>query len=116
MDRGSREWYGSGMNRSRFKVVLPDPPADPIEQLALCFPTLSAAGGVRPWNPREFDRWACGPAPGHGAKHSAHFVLAVWNNNIDWRCGRFDVVEALSIWDEAHQAAFLAWCAKPWWA
>lgn len=87
-----------------------------IEELVSAFPTLQRAGGVRPWNPREFDGWACGPVPGHGAKQAARFVLAVWNNEIDWRCGRFDVVEALSVWDDAHRAVFLAWAVNPWWS
>jgi hypothetical protein len=114
--KGSRKWYGRAMNRSRLKVVPPDPPAEPIERLALSFPTLRGAGGVSPWNPRELDGWACGPVPGHGAKHAARFVLAVWNNDAEWQCGKFDVVEALPVWDDSHRAVFLAWCAQPWWA
>jgi hypothetical protein len=87
-----------------------------IQQLAAALPTLTGAAGVSPWNLTEFDAWACGPAPGHGARFAAQFVLAVWNNDVDWRCGRFDVVEALSVWDDAHRSVFLAWALAPWWA
>jgi hypothetical protein len=89
--------------------------SDRIQQLAAAFPTLADATGVRPWNPKKLDGWACGPAPGHGAKHAARFVLAVWNNDADWQCGKFDGVEALSIWDDAHRSVFLAWAVNPWW-
>jgi hypothetical protein len=104
------------MNRSRFKVVPPDPAAAPIERLALSFPTLRRAPGVYPWAAPQLDAWAAGPAPGDGALDAARFVLAVWDNHHSWRCGRFDVVEALSVWDAPHRGAFLTWVARPWWA
>jgi hypothetical protein len=30
--------------------------------------------------------------------------------------GVFLVMDALSVWDREHRAAFLAWAADPWWA
>ena len=51
-----------------------------------------------------------------GAHHAARFILAVWNNDAEGTCDRFDVIEALAIWDEEHRAAFLAWAKNPWWA
>jgi hypothetical protein len=89
---------------------------NPIERLALSFPTLHEAAGVCPWEAVRLDAWACGPAPGSGALHAARFVLAVWDNAAEWRCGRFDAVEALASWDAPHRGAFLTWVAKPWWA
>jgi hypothetical protein len=88
---------------------------DKIQQLVNAFPTLRNAGGIEPWNPHEFDGWACGGAAGDGAKHAARFVLAVWDNAGGWRCGQFDVVEAFSVWDPTHRSAFLAWANDPWW-
>jgi hypothetical protein len=87
-----------------------------MSALARSFPTLHAAQGVVPWQPEDLDRWASGPVPGSGALHAARFVLAVWNSRIEWECGRFDAVNALSAWDDAHRAAFRSWVAHPWWA
>lgn len=86
-----------------------------IVALAHTFPTLRPARGLEPWDPEELERWACGPVPGSGALHAARFVLAVWNSNAPWACGGFDAVRALAAWDGAHQAAFAAWAARPWW-
>lgn len=42
--------------------------------------------------------------------HGEHrFNLDTW-----WKCGPFDVVEAMSTWDDYHRAAFIAWVNKPW--
>ena len=30
--------------------------------------------------------------------------------------GRFDVVEAMAVWDADHRTAFLEWTKNPWWA
>jgi hypothetical protein len=87
-----------------------------VQQLASAFPTLLGADGINPWDPNGLDAWACGPAPGHGARHAARFVLAVWNNDAEWECGRFDVVEALSVWGDGQRSVFLAWVLAPWWA
>jgi hypothetical protein len=83
--------------------------------LARTFPTLHAARGLTPWRPEDLEQWACGPVPGSGALHAARFVLTVWNSQAEWECGRFDAVRALGAWDQAHQAAFLAWAMQPWW-
>ena len=42
-------------------------------------------------------------------------MLAVWNPDVEWQCGRFDLMEALCCWDDRHRAAFLMWAAEPWW-
>jgi hypothetical protein len=86
-----------------------------MEELALSFHGLRAADGVRPFDAETLDAWACGPAPGSGALNAARFVLSVWNSRAKWRCGRFDVVDALSCWDAEHRAAFLAWAQEPCW-
>jgi hypothetical protein len=84
---------------------------------ALCesFPTLREADGVSPWDAERLEAWLLSGAPGHGAHCAGRFVLSVWNSYDQWRCGRFDLHEALSCWDEAHRRAFLAWSARPWW-
>jgi len=32
-----------------------------------------------------------------------------------WTVGAFDAIQAMGSWDETHRAAFIAWCAAPWW-
>lgn len=86
-----------------------------IEQLAVSFPSLANQPGVTPWDSLALDAWACGPAPSHGMLCAARFVLAVWDPNTDWRCGRFDLMEAMGVWDVAHHRAFVAWALAPWW-
>ena len=118
-------------------------PSNRRDITALCrsFPTLRGnVSGVDPWDPNKFDSWASGPVPGHGARYAAQFILAVWNGrgghlgkprktpagdswhgiwrfNVDtpWRCGPFDLVDALSTWDDRHREAFIEWAQKPWW-
>jgi len=111
---------------------------------ALCrtFPTLNHENipGIDPWDPEKLDEWACGAAPSHGALFAARFVLAVWNGragrvgkprktpekdswhgrwrfpfDTQWRCGPFDVVDALGTWDATHREAFIAWVKDPMW-
>ena len=86
-----------------------------MQTLALSFPTLTKCRGLQPWDPDEFDQWATGPEPGHGALCAARFVLAVWNPYANWRCGQFDLMEAIFCWDENHRRAFQRWVADPWW-
>ena len=89
-----------------------------IVELALTFPSLRrwALTEVRPWEANRFDAWAAESALSHGEKVSARFVLAVWDPKAEWRSGRFNLMEALRIWDPEHRAAYLAWASDPWWA
>jgi|SRR5579884_1080458 len=79
------------------------------------FPGLSNAPGIRPWDASALDDWAASGEPGHGALCAAQFVLSVWNPKISWSSGKFDIHEALAVWDKSHCEAFLVWVAKPWW-
>jgi hypothetical protein len=83
--------------------------------LATTFPGLAQADGVFPWEAEHFERWLRSGAPGHGAKYAGQFVLSVWNPYTEWKSGRFDLHEALGIWDNPHRAAFVAWVRSPWW-
>jgi len=82
--------------------------------LARSFPSLEFADGLSPWDIDRFERWLRSGA-GHGAKCAGRFVLSVWNPSTRWKCGRFDLHEALAVWDARHLAAFLAWARAPWW-
>jgi hypothetical protein len=89
-------------------------PRLPIQQLALSFPTLQRANGIRPWHAGKLDRWAARVTDDQ-AQHAAQFVLSVWNSGALWECGRFSVVDALAFWDDAHHEAFWLWTTDPWW-
>jgi hypothetical protein len=47
--------------------------------------------------------------------------LSVWNPRTDWRehgfpgAGRFDLLEAWDVLDDAHRAAIRAWLDAPFW-
>ena len=84
------------------------------QRWALLFPTLKAVCEYRPFQPGQLDAWAA-HAPSDGAIHAARFLLALWNNQQSWKCGKFDVIEAMAVWDAEHRAAFLAWAEEPWW-
>lgn len=87
-----------------------------MAKLAASFPTLKDAPGVAPFEPRALDRWASSsPAVTSGSLAAARFVLSVFNPSTAFECGRFDLHEALSVWDADHRAAFLAWATAPWW-
>jgi len=46
---------------------------------------------------------------------TASFILTVWDPSTEWEAGRFDVMEALRLWDLDHRAPFLKWAMNPWW-
>lgn len=90
-------------------------PIDSVERaarLAESFPSLRGVPGARPFCADQLD----GALPGrsHGEQCAARFVLYVWNPLWEWRCGRFDLAEAITTWDAAHLAAFQAWAADPY--
>jgi hypothetical protein len=99
-----------------------------MAELARSFPELHKAP-IDPFVPEELDRWACSGAPGHGGSCAARFVLSVWSGGTGaldvgkkrgdrvwaWKARRFDLHEALGVWDHAHRSAFIAWARAPWW-
>ena len=91
-------------------------PEDRIRTLAHSLPSLRSAPGLAEWQAITLDAWAASGSPSHGERCSARFLLAVWNPEETWRSGRFDLMEALRVWDEPHRRTFLQWAAAPWWA
>jgi hypothetical protein len=73
------------------------------------------AAGVKPWDANALDRWAADTPVSHGELVTAQFLLAVWDPVSAWQDGRFDLMEAVRVWDDRHWAAFLAWAGDPWW-
>ena len=61
------------------------------------------------------DRWAAETAISSGELATARFLLAVWDPGHSWRCGRFDLMEALRLWNSPDRNAFLSWALDPWW-
>ena len=86
-----------------------------MEELAKGFPSLQGRPGLRPWDADKLHGWANSHGASNGALSSARFLLSVWNPVRNWKCGRFNLMEALLCWDEAHRQAFLQWAQKPWW-
>lgn len=54
------------------------------------------------------------PFPGDGARCAARFVLNLWSNRKEWKCGKFDIFDALIHWDDRQIKAWQAWAANPW--
>ncbi|MFO0888251.1 MAG: hypothetical protein U0790_03785 [Isosphaeraceae bacterium] len=81
---------------------------------ALTFPSMRYASGVKPWDAERLDAWADG-SRSHGELVTARFLLTVWDPATDWKCGRFDLMDALRVWDPTHHAVFLRWAREPWW-
>ena len=92
----------------------PDPSAARMARLAFAFPSLRGAPGIEPWDPSILDHWADQQRRSSSERHAARFLLAVWDGFAEWRCGRFDAMAAVSVWDPVHRGAFLTWAAKPW--
>lgn len=83
--------------------------------LARSFPCIAKAPAVKLWDANGLDQWASEVPIFHGELVTVRFLLAVWDPDFYWRCARFDLMETLRAWDEAHRAAFLAWASDPWW-
>jgi hypothetical protein len=86
-----------------------------MSAFASSFHSLGNAPGVKLWDANTLDRWAAETPLSHGERVTAQFLLAVWDPNHSWACGKFDLMEALRIWDNDHHAAFLTWVKEPWW-
>lgn len=95
------------------------PPAPPWPEgaaarmtvLAELFPTLARGTWPRPFDVTTFLRWSTKTnLAGTAAGYAAEFVADVWYGG----GRRFDVVEAMRKWDDAHRAAFVAWARNPW--
>ena len=90
-------------------------PAGKMAAFATTFPSMTKASGVKPWDANVLDRWAAETAISSGELATARFLLAVWDPGHSWRCGRFDLMEALRLWNSPDRNAFLSWALDPWW-
>ena len=69
--------------------------------------------GVDPWDALELAEKFTGAS--HGERCVIQFLLNLWDAGGNWECGKFDVIEAYSVWDEKNRNAFLGWATDPWW-
>ena len=69
--------------------------------------------GASPFDPDLLDRQYEGAS--HGEKVSIAFLLNVYNPTHPWKAGKFDLMDALGLWDEQKKAAFVKWAASPFW-
>src|SRR4051794_12921013 len=87
-----------------------------LNDLACTFPRLRLVRWQGGWlDLSTLMDFAQGKAPSTSAYHAVRFILAVWSGGAEWDRKPFDVLAAMTVWDEEHRAAFLAWAAKPWW-
>jgi DNA primase len=87
---------------------------DQICSLIAQFPCLARLRiQAADWDAEDFEVRSLKFSSGEIA--AAQFVLAVWNPTTKWKCGRFDLVEAASRFDEAHRQVICKWLQKPWW-
>lgn len=83
--------------------------------LARSFPCIAKYPAAKLWDSNALDKWAFDTPISHGELVTVRFLLAIWDPDFFWRCGRFDFMDAFGVWDEQHRAAFLAWANDPWW-
>ena len=69
--------------------------------------------GASPWDANKLEANCEGAS--HGELHAIAFLLNVWDGSRDWKCGKFDAIGALSIWDEEARATFIKWATNPFW-
>lgn len=80
--------------------------------LAQSFPcSVRFAHCIDPWDAEALDAERR-KGMSHGEKMTAAFLLTVFNPA--WL--KFNLHEALGVWDDAHCAAFAAWAHRPWYA
>ena len=87
-------------------------------RLAASFPSLAVKLPGYPranWDAEAFAAWVRTAGLCSGARHAACFVLFVWNPEVRWAAGRFDLRRATGVGDRAHCEAFAAWARDPWW-
>jgi len=80
-----------------------------IQRLAVEFPSLSDAPGIRPWKPVQLDRWASKSTTPRKARYAAQLVLALAGKPEDPACGNFDALKAIATWKAGDLEAYLVW-------
>jgi hypothetical protein len=103
--------------KSRFFIRGEISRRDAIKELARTFPSLAELEMFQPdahFDGDEMDAFRSGVLC-HGGKCAFQFIASVWNPTAKRKCGKFDLHDAMSVWDDEHRAAFVAWATDPWW-
>lgn len=83
-------------------------------QFALPAGTKCDVHGVDPFDAAFLARSCRGWS--HGEVCVVQFLVTLYDPGAeDWPCGRFDVMEALAVWDTPNREVFTAWVEAPWW-
>ena len=69
--------------------------------------------GMKPWDAKRLESAFEGSS--HGERCVIQFLLNVWDPGNAWACGKFDAIDAVSVWDDRQREAFLFWVNDPWW-
>lgn len=88
-----------------------------LQELARTFPSLRDLQMFQPgdyFDGEVMDAFRAGQLC-HGAQCAFRFIGSVWNPTAKRKCGRFDLHDAMGVWDDEHRAAFIAWANDPWW-
>ena len=98
---------------------------DKLAEIAERFPSLrtkphTGCAGMGRYDAAKLDEWAhenwntlCSSS---GAREAVRFILSLWSETHEWKCGRFRLRLAWGAWDSEHRAAWQAWATDPWWA
>lgn len=60
-----------------------------------------------------FDQWASSTPISKGELIIARFVLGVWDSYVEWQCGKFDLFEAVGIFDSGNRQVLYEWVKDP---
>lgn len=128
-EQSVRDFVRSSEESAARRARWPSDTREAMTVLAESFPTLKGSPGVRPWDEGAFLAWLCTDGHSHGRLVAAQFILSVWNPSTDWaehakdveklsypeHAKRFDLLEAIGIFDRKHTAALIAWIDAPFW-
>lgn len=90
-----------------------------METLAQLFPSMKGVHAVAPWDAMALVAWMKSGAATGGSRWVARFLLSVWDSGADWGAmgvpapAHFDLVQAWSVWDQAHRDALMLWLRFP---
>jgi hypothetical protein len=116
-----REWAENMKLQEEKAARWPQDSRQAMTALAKLFPSMVGVPGTDPWNVDELVAWCNSGAPTSGSGWAARFLLTVWNPSTNWNehglpgAGKFDLMEAWSVFDDRHRAAVMKWLDAPFW-